>query len=154
MNKWDESRQFIDEFDLEKEKMLVDLSKPLNINKVIKDNKKFSALINLGSIGVHSFNRAILTPKENRRQQASLFGLTHGIAEANKLLRDAEKYEWKPEVVIEEFSKLITNKYFLLQKERKKYNPKNLKSIYDEMFITVEIETLIQVWQRLYHAKD
>lgn len=154
MNKWDQLRFEIKDFNLKYEFEKETPRIYHDINSVIKDNQKFTTLANLASVGVYNLNRAIFTPKENARQKGSVDGRISAFADGNKLLKDSLIYEWSPEVLQRELSKRISKNLDLLKIAQDELDEKKPKKIYDEFFYLSKIKFLIYIWEMVFLSDE
>ncbi len=154
MDKWDETRHYVNNFNLEDEISKVDIKKIQDVNQVIKDIKKFGIAVSFGSFGVYNINRAIFTPRENARQKGSIEGMTSAFSESMKMLKDSIHYGWEPEIIRKELEKSITKNYEALELAKMELDDRKPKKIYKEMFYTSKINHLIQVWDMLFYPKE
>lgn len=154
MNKWDELRQYVNNFNLQDEITKVDISKPLDVQGVIKDIKKFAMGATFGVMGVYNINRAIFTPKENARQKGCVEGMGAAFSESIKMLKDSMQYGWEPEVIQKELGKSITRNYENLRLAQQNLDDRKPKKIYQEFYYASKIDHLIQVWDMLFYPKE
>ena len=154
MNKWDELRQRVDSFDLQYEITRVDLSRPRDADKILKEIKKFAIGAGLSTIGVYNINRAIFTPRENARQKGSVEGMGVALSECIKLLKDSIHYGWEPETILKELTKSIEKSYEYLRIAQANLDEKKPKRIYEEMFLASKIDHLIYVWGKLFYTDE
>lgn len=154
MDKWDELRQYVDNFNLQEEIAKVDTRKMLDASEVIKEIRKFTIAASFGVFGVYNINRAIFTPRENARQKGSVEGMGAALSEGIKMLKDSIHYGWDLEVIQKELVKSITKNYDNLRLAQANLDDKKPKKIYQEIYYASKINHLIQVWDMVFYPKE
>lgn len=154
MADWNVWRNEADRFDIEYELSRYDESEVKTYRETIKELKKIIAFANFMKIGAYWYTRQLLIPKENARQRAQVDGICSASKDAITIFKEADKFTNDPYQTLE----ILANKIKLRRKDlevaKKNYNERKKKSIYEEMFVTIEICWLITAWRIFLNQDD
>jgi len=154
MGDWDKFRRDVDRFDNEYELSRFDEFNVRPYSETIKELKKLRRISRLMAPGTYRLNRRIFIPRENARQRATYEGILKAIKEAVELFQDSDKYarDYYGTLVI--LSRKIAMRRRELSIARTQLDENELKKIYKEMFLTVEISFLISAWRKFLNQDE
>jgi len=124
-----------------------DSMKTKTYRETIRNLKKELGLSQLMVPRIYSLRRRVLIPKENARQRGMFDGMTKAYTESIKLFKIADSESWEAFETIKKLAKKIQLRQTELVKVINKFDDRDKKMIYEEMFITVEICFLISAWR-------